>query len=196
MESHYIIESECAVIFLSIILCAYLQIIYSGTSSNKKGLLRYCYMTTASGVIDVFVSIVLAEGSSFSAEAKYFCSVLWQIAACGVYFMFMRYIACFGPESPGKKRMLYVQNIFMGIFLYLQLVGHFTGANYAITPDGTLTTGALWGVLTIGFLWLWSVWTWFCRMLDNTDGTGSGIPRNSCELHHYIGERVLLLLPS
>ena len=160
MESHYIIESECAVIFLSIILCAYLQIIYSGTSSNKKGLLRYCYMTTASGVIDVFVSIVLAEGSSFSAEAKYFCSVLWQIAACGVYFMFMRYIACFGPESPGKKRMLYVQNIFMGIFLYLQLVGHFTGANYAITPDGTLTTGALWGVLTIGFLWLWSVWTW------------------------------------
>ena len=47
MDTHYIIESEIAVIFLSVTLCVYLQVIYSGTSSDKKGLLRYCYMTTA-----------------------------------------------------------------------------------------------------------------------------------------------------
>ena len=161
MESHYIIESEIAVIFLSITLCVYLQIIYSGTSAEKKGLLRYAYMVTASSVVDVIVSLMIAEGDAFSPCAKYFCLLLWQWAACGVYFMFMRYIACFGASSPGKKRMLYAQNIFLGIFFYFQLVGHFTGANYAILPDGTVKAGPLNGLLSIGFVWLWSVWTWF-----------------------------------
>ncbi len=161
MDSVYIIESEIAVIFLSATLCVYLQVIYSGTSTEKKGLLRYAYMTTISSVIDVFVSIVLAEGSTFSIEAKYFCSLLWQWAACGIYFMFMRYIGGFGPASPGKKRMLYAQNVVLGIFVYFQIVGFFTGANYAITPDGKLTTGSLWGFLTVGYLWIWSIWTWF-----------------------------------
>ena len=160
LGSNYIIESEIAVIFLSATLCVYLQLIYSGTSSDKKRLLRYCYMTTASSVVDVLVSIVLSEGSTFPVEAKYICSLLWQWAACGVYFMFMKYIACFGSPSPGKKRMLYAQNVFLGVFFYFQLVGHFTGANYGISPDGNLTTGALWPTLTIGFVWLWSVWTW------------------------------------
>ncbi|MBQ6001627.1 MAG: hypothetical protein IJL18_02095, partial [Synergistaceae bacterium] len=66
MEAHYIIESEIAVIFLSITLCVYLQIIYSGTSAEKKGLLRYAYMVTASSVADVVISLVLAEGSACS----------------------------------------------------------------------------------------------------------------------------------
>ena len=161
MESRYIIESEIAVIFLSVTLCVYLQVIYSGTSTEKRGLLRYCYMTTTSSVIDVIVSMVLAKESTFSIEAKYFCSVLWQVAACGVYFMFMRYIASFGQNSPGKKRMLYVQNIFLGIFFYLELIGIFTGANYGISADRSqLETGALWSLLSVGFIWLWSVWTW------------------------------------
>ena len=161
MEAHYIIESEIAVIFLSITLCVYLQIIYSGTSAEKKGLLRYAYMVTASSVVDVIVSLVLAEGSAVSPVTKYFCSILWQCAACGVYFMFMRYIACFGSSSPGKRRMLYAQNILLGVFFYLQLVGHFTGANYKILHDGSITSGPLNGILSVGFLWLWSVWTWF-----------------------------------
>ena len=161
MDSRYIIESEIAVIFLSVTLCVYLQVIYSGTSTEKRGLLRYCYMTTTSSIIDVIVSIVLAKESTFPIEAKYFCSVLWQMAACGVYFMFMRYIASFGQNSPGKKRMLYIQNIFLGIFFYLELIGIFTGANYGISADRlNLETGALWSLLSVGFVWLWSVWTW------------------------------------
>lgn len=162
LESHYIIESEIAVIFLSVTLCIYLQLIYSGTSNDKKGLLRYCYMTTASSVVDVIVSIVLANDSTFSIGTKYFCSVLWQIAANGVYFMFMRYIGGFGAKTRGKERMLYAQNIMLGVFFYLLMIGHFTGANYSVSSDGTsLTTGPLHGILTVGFLWVWSVWTWF-----------------------------------
>lgn len=161
LESNYIIESEIAVIFLSVTLCIYLQLIYSGTSNDKKGLLRYCYMTTASSVVDVIVSIVLANDSTFSIGAKYFCSVLWQIAANGVYFMFMRYIGGFGAKTRGKERMLYAQNIMLGVFFYLQMIGYFTGANYSVSTDGTsLITGPLHGILTAGFLWFWSVWTW------------------------------------
>lgn len=161
LESHYIIESEIAVIFLSVTLCAYLQLIYSGTSSAKKGLLRYCYMTTASSVVDVICSIVLASDSGYSPEARYICSLMWQVAANGVYFMFMRYIGGFGQDSPFRQRMIYVQNIALGSFCYFMLVGAFTGTNYAISPDGELVTGPLWGWLTLGYIWLWSVWTWF-----------------------------------
>ncbi len=160
MEAHYIIESEIAVIFLSITLCVYLQIIYSGTSAEKKGLLRYAYMVTASSVADVVISLVLAEGSAYSAGARYFCSILWQCMACGVYFMFMRYIACFGVSSPRKKHMLYVQNILLGVFFYLQVVGHFTGANYSVSSDGRIIEGALCRLISYGFTSLWSIWAW------------------------------------
>lgn len=162
MEHIYIIESEIAVIFLSITLCVYLQMIYSGTSSAKKGLLRYCYMTTASSIVDVLCSIVLATNSNYSIEAKYACSILWQLAANGVYFMFMRYIAGFGADSQGKRRMLFAQNVMLGSFFYFMLTSFFTGMNYYISPDRTqLLQGELWGWLTLGYIWLWSVWTWF-----------------------------------
>ena len=160
MEAHYNIESEVVVIFLSIILCVYLQIIYSGTSAEKKGLLRYAYMAAASSFVDVLASFILAEGSPFSAGTKYFCLLLYQWSMCGVYFMFMRYMACFSPSSPGKKRMLYAQNILLGVFFYLQLVGHFTGANYSISPDGRIIEGALRRLISEGFIALWSVWAW------------------------------------
>ena len=160
MESHYIIESEIAVIFLSVTLCVYLELIYSGSESEKKGLLRYCYMTTASSIVDVFVSVILARDSTWSITSKYYCMLVWQIASCGVYFMFMRYIAGFSTDKTiGKRRMLYSQNILLGIFFYLMLVGHFTGANYAI-KNGELVPGALNWILSYGFLAVWAVWTW------------------------------------
>ena len=161
LESHYIIESEIAVVFLSATLCVYLQLIYSGTSNDNKGLLRYCYMTTLNNIVDVIVSIVLAEGSAFSSGTKYFCSVLCQMSLNGVYFMFMRYIGRFGPKTRGKERMIYAQNIMLGVFFYLEIIGYFTGANYSISADGkNLNTGFLYGILTTGFIWLWSIWTW------------------------------------
>ncbi|MBQ3694885.1 MAG: response regulator [Synergistaceae bacterium] len=160
MESHYIIESEIAVIFLSITLCAYLQLIYSGTSSDKRGLLRYCYMTTTSNIIGMILTFAFAENSSFSPDAKHICVLMDQAAVNGVYFMFMRYICCFGPQTEGKRHMLYIQNITLGAFFYFMLVGYFTGANYSVGPDGNLITGSLWELLNYGFIALWSVWTW------------------------------------
>ena len=160
MNTHYIIESELAVIFLNITLCVYLRVIYSGTSSAKKGLLRYAVMVTISTVIDVLCSVILTPNSTFSPVTQYICSLMWQFAACGLYFMFMRYIASFAPDSPGKRRMTQAQYIVLGIFIYLELIGHFTGTNYAIVSGGEITHGSLWTVLTIVYLWLWSVWTW------------------------------------
>ncbi len=161
MENNYVIESEIAVLFLSVILCVYLQLIYSGTSSEKRGLLRYCYMTTFSGVVDVVYSIVVASQGGYSTEAKYLCSLVWQLSECGVYFMFMRYIAGFGASTPAKKKMLYAQNVIFGIYFYLQLIGIFTGANLSISPDGSeILKGALYWPLSMGFLLLWSMWTW------------------------------------
>ncbi|MBQ7192819.1 MAG: hypothetical protein IJR98_00410, partial [Synergistaceae bacterium] len=160
MESNYIIEAEIAVIFLSATLCVYLQIIYAGTSAEKRGLLRYCYMTTASSIINVLTSFVLAEGSSFSVFSKYLCLLVLQAAHCGIYFMFMQYIACFGSDTPGRRRMIFAQNILLGTFFYLQLVGHFTGANLAVAQNGTITHGAVHWILSYGFTALWSLWTW------------------------------------
>ncbi|MBR4196955.1 MAG: response regulator [Synergistaceae bacterium] len=160
MEAHYIIESEIAVIFLSVTLCVYLQIIYSGTSSEKKGLLRYAYMVTASAFVDVAASIILADSSSYSPGAKYLCSLVLQAADCGVFFVFMRYMSYFGADTPGRRRMHYIQNILLGVFFYLQLAGHFTGANYSISPDGKIIEGALCSVITDGFIALWAIWAW------------------------------------
>ena len=153
MESQYIIESEIAVIFLSVTLCIYLQLIYSGSATEKKGLLRYCYMTTASSIIEVICSIVLAVTSEDAFTARYVCSLLKQFAACGVYFMFMRYMATFGPDSPFKRRMLYAQDVLLGVYFYLQLVAFMTG-------NDTSSSGTAWGYLTAIYMWLWSVWAW------------------------------------
>lgn len=160
MEAHHIIESEIAVIFLSITLCVYLQIIYSGTSSDKKGLLRYAYMVTASSFVDVAATVIFSEGYGFSPNAKYLCSLAVQAMNCGVFFMFMRYMSYFGTDSPGRRRMQFAQNILLGVFFYLQLVGHFTGANYAVSPDGRVIEGALHGLISDGFVALWSIWAW------------------------------------
>lgn len=161
MEAHYIIESKVAVILLSVTLCAYLQIIYSGTSAEKKGLLHYSYMTTASSIAEVIGSVILSESYGFSICAKYLFLIVFQAVECGVYFMFMRYLSYFGTDMPGRRRMRYLQNIFLGVFFYLQLVGHFTGANYSISPDGTrIIEGALCRIISDGFIALWTIWAW------------------------------------
>ena len=116
-------------------------------------------MTTASSIIDVVCTVVLSSELNFSLTTQYICSLILQCANCGVYFMFMRYIAGFGQDSPAKRKMLYAQNIVLGIFFYLMLVGHFTGANLSMS-SGSLSHGALWGIMSYGFLWLWAVWTW------------------------------------
>ena len=117
-------------------------------------------MTTASSIIGMIVSVIFAENSSYSPGTKHLCLLLNQAAINGVYFMFMRYISGFGANTSGKKRMLYAQNIFLGSFFYLMLVGYFTGANYSVSSDGIIVTGALWEILNYGYIYLWSLWTW------------------------------------
>ena len=157
MESHYIIESEIAVVFLSVTLCVYLELIYSGSTSEKKGLLRYCYMATASSIVSVFVTLLLAENSSASITAKYYALLISQMTICGVYFMFMRYLAVFNTDrTPGKKRMLYIHCVLLGTFFYFMMVGHFTGANYSIQGN-KIVPGALNWLLSYGYTILWGI---------------------------------------
>ena len=157
----YIVESEIAVLFLSAILCVYLRTVYSGTDSAKNEFLKYCYVATFSSMVDVLCSVVLAGDSSWPAEAKYACAILWQVAANSVYFLWMRYILSRGPDTPLKAKMRYAQNIVLGSFFYFQMVGFFTGANYSIVPGSPqLARGDLWALLTYEYVTLWSVWTW------------------------------------
>lgn len=74
--------------------------------------------------------------------------------------MFMRYISGFGQNTSGRQKMLYAQNVILGSFFYFVLVGHFTGANYAINGNNIIT-GALWPVLSYGYMWLWAAWALF-----------------------------------
>ena len=67
--------------------------------------------------------------------------------------MFMRYMATFGPDSPFKRRMLYAQDVLLGVYFYLQLVAFMTG-------NDTSSSGTAWGYLTAIYMWLWSVWAW------------------------------------
>ena len=162
MNSIYIIEAEIAVFLLSLILCVYLQLIYSGISKEKRGLQRYSYMTTLAGLVEIFLVAVNSEHSTFSIETKYVVGIIAQVVLCGVFFMFMRYIAGFGIHTPNKKKMLYAQNVMLGVYFYLQVVGIFTGANFAISPDRTeIITGDLNELLSFSFVVLWTLWTWF-----------------------------------
>ena len=105
--------------------------------------------------------MVLNEEAGYSIEIKYLASVMLQISTCGIYFMFLRYMSNFGHNSEGKKRMLYAQNIILGVYFYLQIVGFFTGTNFSISPDRTeILTGNLWQVLTYVFMFIWSAWAW------------------------------------
>ena len=160
MDTHYIIESEIAVIFLSVTICVYLQVIYSDTAAEKKELLRYCYMTTLHSFVELMATAVLSPSSAWSPAVRYICSLIMQASYCGVYFLFMKYISGFGQDTPGRRRMRYAQNIMLGAFFYLMIAGHFTGTNFAVAPDGTITTGPMYGIMSTGFMAVWAVWTW------------------------------------
>lgn len=159
METSYLIEAKVAVMLLSVTLCIYLHVIFSETSSDKKGLLRYAYMTTTFNFIDLICSFVLAKGSDFSITTQYIFCLLLQGSLSGVYFMFMKYIAGFGPDTPAKKKLIFAQNSALGLFFYLMIAGHFTGANFRIVDGLRIEQGALNSLMGNIFLWIWSVWT-------------------------------------
>ena len=161
MENIYIIESEIAVFFLSVTLCIYMKIIYSGNVTNQRGFLNYCYTVASSVIVDLIATVILAKNSTWSIEFKYFTAILRQLSLNAVYFMFMRYIGTFGPDNLQRKKLFYAQNIALGIFLYLQMVGMFTGANYSISPDRThLISGWLANVFNYWGMFVWITWTW------------------------------------
>ena len=161
MEISYIIEAEFTVLFLSVILCIYLRVIYSGSATAKRGLLHYNYLAILTGLFEILATIVTAERSGFSIETQYVCLLLWQISLAGVYFIFMKYIGSFGSQTTARAIMFYAQNITLGIYFYLQLIGLLTGTNFVISHDRTaIMTGDLYGTLSLGFLIFWAMWTW------------------------------------
>ena len=172
MDILYLIESEIAVLFLNATLCIYLKLIYSGTNSGQHMFIQYCYMVTVSSVVEVLCSMVLVTGSPYPVEARYLCSVLQQISIISVNFMFMRYIGSFGNDSTFRKKMFYVQNIVLGVFLYLELIGVFTGANFAISENrNAITTGAIWPLLHFWAPTVFMLWAWFEIYLYRTSFT-------------------------
>ena len=162
MDTTYIIEAEIAVFLLSLILSVYLYLIYSGTSSEKRTLQRYSYMTTLGGFIEILFLFVTSEHSHFSIETQYVFSIIAQCSTSMVFFMFMRYISGFGIHTPGKKKMFYAQTVMLGIYFYFQVVGIFTGSNFTISPDRTeILRGDINELLSFSFVLLWTLWTWF-----------------------------------
>ena len=162
MNTTHIIEAELAVFILSLILSVYLYLIYSGTSTDKRNLQRYSYMTTLGGLCEILFLFVTSEHNNFSIEVQYVFSIISQVTMSLVFFAFMRYISGFGLHTIGRKKMLYAQNVMLGIYFYLQLVGIFTGGNFAISPDRTeIIRGDLNELLGLNFILLWTLWTWF-----------------------------------
>ena len=161
MVNQYVIETEIAVLFLDILLCVYLRLIYSGAASSKRRYLHYCYAVTFSSIVDVLCAVVLPDHSGYSGEAKYFCAILWQCAANVVYFMWMRYIGTYGPDTPFRRKVRYVQVIALGTFFYFEFVSLFLGTNYYIIPGtAQLGRGDFWPLLTSQYVTAWSAWVW------------------------------------
>ena len=162
MESIYVIESQIAVLFLSITLCIYMRIIYSASVSSQRAFLNYCCTVSVYVVVEILVTIILSKDSSWSIEAKRNISLIAQIVLNCVYYMYSRYIGSFGAENSFKKNLFYAQKIMFGVFWYLELVSLFTGTNITISPDRThLEYGILNPLLEFWTIWFWSAWTWF-----------------------------------
>ncbi|MBR0097370.1 MAG: response regulator [Synergistaceae bacterium] len=172
--NNYIFETEFAVVFLNIVLCVYLHMIYSGTSTMRASFVHYCYVAAAGSVIEMIYSVVLGNSAPHLIEIKCLFAVLNQIALNCVYFMFMRYIGSFVPESANfsslkilqaytskrfYKNMRYAQNVIMGTFFYFQLVSVFLKSNYFV-ENNQIMTGSMNGFLNYGYMLIWTVWTW------------------------------------
>ncbi|MBR1418706.1 MAG: hypothetical protein IJ576_07060, partial [Synergistaceae bacterium] len=193
--NNYIFETEIAVVFLNIVLCVYLRMIYSGSGSTiRPSFVNYCYTAAASSIIELIYSVVLGDSAEYLGIRCVFAA-LNQIGLNCVYFMFMRYIASFVPANanfaPSKfvalytsskfnKRMRYAQNLILGSFFYFQLVSLFLKTNYFVSGNEILT-GSMNCFLSYAYMLLWTAWTWLeiflCRK-NLTKGQWLGLIAN------------------
>ena len=157
----YIIETKVAVLFLSVILCAYIRIVYSGASSNEKRYIALSYALTLANLVTVICAIFDPESAKHSLAVRLASGIAWQLAINVGCFAYMRYLGDFGPDTPLKQKMRYAQNIVMGSFFYFQLVSLFIGlgGNYVVLPEGAgLTHGSLYFLLMHGYSLMWIAW--------------------------------------
>ena len=157
----YIIETKVAVLFLSVILCAYIRIVYSGASSNEKRYIALSYALTLANLVTVICAIFDPESGKHSLAVRLASGIAWQLAINVGCFAYMRYLGDFGPDTPLKQKMRYAQNVVMGSFFYFQLVSLFIGlgGNYVVLPEGAgLTHGSLYFLLMHGYSLMWIAW--------------------------------------
>jgi signal transduction histidine kinase/ActR/RegA family two-component response regulator len=157
----YIIETKVAVLFLSVILCAYIRIVYSGASSNEKRYIALSYALTLANLVTVICAIFDPESAKYSLAVRFASGIAWQLAINVGCFAYMRYLGDFGPDTPLKQKMRYAQNVVMGSFFYFQLVSLFIGlgGNYVVLPEGAgLTHGSLYFLLMHGYSLMWIAW--------------------------------------
>ena len=157
----YIIETKVAVLFLSVILCAYIRIVYSGASSNEKRYIALSYALTLANLVTVICAIFDPESAKHSLAVRLASGIAWQLAINVGCFAYMRYLGDFGPDTPLKQKMRYAQNVVMGSFFYFQLVSLFIGlgGNYVVLPEGAgLTHGSLYFLLMHGYSLMWIAW--------------------------------------
>ena len=161
MVYEYIIETKVAVLFLSVILCAYIRIVYSGASSNEKRYIALSYALTLANLVTVICAIFDPESGKHSLAVRFASGIAWQLAINVGCFAYMRYLGDFGPDTPLKQKMRYAQNVVMGSFFYFQLVSLFIGlgGNYVVLPEGAgLTPGSLYFLLMHGYSLIWIAW--------------------------------------
>ncbi len=161
MVYEYIIETKVAVLFLSVILCAYIRIVYSGASSNEKRYIALSYALTLANLVTVICAIFDPESAKHSLAVRLASGIAWQLAINVGCFAYMRYLGDFGPDTPLKQKMRYAQNVVMGSFFYFQLVSLFIGlgGNYVVLPEGAgLTHGSLYFLLMHGYSLMWIAW--------------------------------------
>ncbi|MCR5347821.1 MAG: response regulator [Fretibacterium sp.] len=162
MVYEYIVETKVAVLILSVILCVYIRIVYSGTSQSEKRYIALAYTLTFANLLTVLCAVFDVDSSGYPLWVRIASGVVMQLVVNIGGFMYMRYIGDFGPDTPLKKKMRYAQNIVMGSFFYFQLVSLFIGqgGNFVVLPDGAgLSRGDLNHFLTHGYILIWLSWT-------------------------------------
>ena len=164
----HIMEMELAVLCLSIILCVYIKMIYAGSSYGAKSYPSLCYFVTLASFVDILCVFFQPSTFGYPPVVTMFFGLLWQVSACWVYFIYMRYLGSFGPDTKLKRVMRYAQNVVLGSFFYFQLVCFFTGGNYVMAPQAGLPMGKgdLWFLLTHGYAMIWSVWACVMLIID------------------------------
>ncbi len=169
MVYEYIIETKVAVLFLSVILCVYIRIVYSGTSHNEKRYIALAYALTLANLVTVVCTVFDPESANYSLPVRLASGIALQLAVNVGYFAYMRYLGAFGPDTSLRKKMRYAQNVVMGSFFYFQLISLFIGpgGNYVVQPGGaSLSHGALYFLLMYGYSLIWLVWTLIIQVIN------------------------------